>query len=131
MKRIALVVALLVLTACGNRLTAERVTPQPTALATRTNAAEGPQPTAAPPTAKPTAPPYLPPTRNPALKAEGVPPKDKDTCPDDYPVKGNIDENGKLYHEKGGRSYAATDPEICFAYVEDAKAAGFTAAPNQ
>lgn len=136
MRRVnAFVIFALVLVACGaNRDT----TTQPTApLATRVNAEEGPQPTAAPaPTAapvpteapKPTSTPIVLPTRNPSLKAEGVPPKDKDNCPDDYPIKGNIGDSGKIYHVKGGASYNRTDPEICFASSADAEKAGFTAA---
>ena len=62
-----------------------------------------------------------------------VPPLDKDTCPDTHPIKGN--KAGRqanrpvdpIYHVPGSRWYAVTDPEECFATVEDAEAAGYWA----
>jgi hypothetical protein len=65
----------------------------------------------------------------PATDPAGVPPLDKNNCPPDYPVKGNIGNNGKIYHVPGSRSYKVTDPERCFATAADAEAAGFRA-PN-
>lgn len=65
--------------------------------------------------------PAPPRTTNP----NGVPPLNKDNCPPDYPIKGNIGSNGKIYHVPASRSYNATDPEICFATTQDAVAAGF------
>jgi micrococcal nuclease len=59
----------------------------------------------------------------------GVPPASKDDCPTGYPVKGNRGSNGLIYHEPGRSSYAATDPEECFATAADAAAAGYRA-PN-
>ncbi len=62
----------------------------------------------------------------PATDPAGVPPVNKDDCPQAYPVKGNIRGDGeKIYHVPGGRSYGATDPERCFATSADAEAAGF------
>ncbi len=43
--------------------------------------------------------------------------------PTGYPVKGNA--SSRLYHMPGGRNYAATIPEICFATPDDARAGGF------
>jgi hypothetical protein len=48
-------------------------------------------------------------------------------CPSEYPVKGN--EESMLYHGPGGRSYAVTQPEFCFASEPEAEAAGYSAAP--
>jgi hypothetical protein len=95
--------------------------PRPTAAPVPTDT---PEPTETP---RPTNTPIVLPTRNPALKAEGVPPATKDNCPDDYPIKGNIGNNGKIYHSPGSSSYGQTDPEVCFAYSADARDAGFRA----
>jgi hypothetical protein len=48
-------------------------------------------------------------------------------CPADRPIKGNISQpSGELiYHVPGGRSYAKTKPEQCFATEANAQAAGF------
>jgi hypothetical protein len=62
-----------------------------------------------------------------------VPPLNKDNCPDSHPIKGN--KAGRqanrpvdpIYHVPGSRWYAVTDPEECFATVEDAEAAGYRA----
>jgi hypothetical protein len=68
-----------------------------------------------------------------AAPSLGVPPLDINTCPDSHQIKGNkagrqanrpID---PIYHVPGSRWYAATDPEECFATVEDAEAAGYRA----
>lgn len=47
-------------------------------------------------------------------------------CPEGFPVKGNA--SSKIYHVPGGRSYDATEPEICFATEAEAEAAGYRAA---
>ena len=52
-----------------------------------------------------------------AVRAEGA------DCPDDYPVKGN--ESSMLYHIPGSPFYDRTHPELCFASVAEAEAAGF------
>jgi len=52
-------------------------------------------------------------------------PSGRNTCPASHPVKGNIGENGKIYHVPGSRDYARTNPELCFADEAAAKAAGF------
>jgi hypothetical protein len=49
-----------------------------------------------------------------------------DECPDGYPIKAN-DKSG-IYHVPGGRFYARTIPERCYASAEDAEADGFRAA---
>lgn len=105
-------------------------TPKPTA---------APQPTETPvPTAKPQ------PTAAPALIPEptvappritspvGVSPLDKNNCPPDAPIKGNVVDRGsrkgeKIYHVPGSSSYASTNPERCFATTADAENAGFRA----
>jgi hypothetical protein len=90
---------------------------------------ETPQPSATPKPTETLVPTFTPvptPTHDPTLKAEGVPPLNKDDCPPKYPVKGNIGNNGKIYH-LGDPSYDRTDPEICFATIGDAVAAGFRA----
>jgi len=80
------------------------------------------------PTERPTAAP-LPTERT--TDPAGAPPLDKDNCPPEYPIKGNIGDDGRFYHVRGSRSYAATDPEICFATAADAVAAGFERPSNQ
>jgi len=47
-------------------------------------------------------------------------------CPEDYPIKGS--ESSKIYHVPDGRSYDATEPEICFANQDVAIPAGYRAA---
>jgi len=101
-------------------------------------ATEPPAPTDAPrPTATPKPTQTLVPTFTPEPtitvkphNVNGVPPLNKDNCPPDYPVKGNIGSNGKIYHVKGASSYGGTDPEICFATAADAEAAGFRRPAN-
>jgi hypothetical protein len=61
---------------------------------------------------------------------KGVAPLSKNDCPPEYLIKGNIGNNGKLYHVPGSRSYAGTNPERCFATEADAEAAGFHAPAN-
>jgi hypothetical protein len=95
-------------------------------------------PTAAAPAAKaPTATslPQATPTRavpTPTGQAgKGVAPETKSTCPASNPIKGNVGENGKIYHIKGqSASYNATNPEACYATAADAEADGFRAAKN-
>jgi hypothetical protein len=59
-----------------------------------------------------------------------VPPATKDDCPASHPIKGNQgsrDQPVWIYHPPGTASYAATDPEECFATAADAQAAGYRA----
>lgn len=49
-------------------------------------------------------------------------------CPDGYPIKGN--DSSKIYHLPGGRFYARTVPERCYANEEDAIADGYRAAKS-
>lgn len=56
-----------------------------------------------------------------------VPPVERQ-CPDGYPVKGN--DSSKIYHLPGGRFYARTVPERCYANEEDAIADGYRAAKS-
>lgn len=44
-------------------------------------------------------------------------------CPPGFPVKLNLDSG--IFHVPGGRSYARTRPERCYATPEDAEADGF------
>jgi len=44
-------------------------------------------------------------------------------CPAGYPVKAN--DNSGIYHLPGGRFYARTVPERCYAAAEDAEADGY------
>ncbi len=48
------------------------------------------------------------------------------TCPDGYPVKAN--NNSGIYHVPGGRFYARTVAERCYANADDAIADGYRAA---
>jgi len=52
-------------------------------------------------------------------------PSSRGACPASHPVKGNIGENGRIYHVPGSRDYTRTNPELCFADEAAAKAAGF------
>jgi hypothetical protein len=45
------------------------------------------------------------------------------TCPDGYPVKAN--DNSGIFHVPGGRFYARTLAERCYANAEDAVADGY------
>ena len=56
-----------------------------------------------------------------APKTPATKPKEGTDCL----VKGNISGNNKIYHVKGGAFYDRTNPEMCFATEEEAKAAGF------
>jgi hypothetical protein len=47
-------------------------------------------------------------------------------CPDGYPIKANT--SSKIFHVPGGRSYARTVPERCYATADDAEADGYRAA---
>jgi hypothetical protein len=44
-------------------------------------------------------------------------------CPDGYPVKAN--DNSGIFHVPGGRFYARTVPERCYANATDAEADGY------
>jgi hypothetical protein len=54
-----------------------------------------------------------------------APPASENDCPPGYPIKGNGDSG--IYHVPGGAYYDETNPEQCFATVEDAEAAGYRA----
>jgi hypothetical protein len=45
------------------------------------------------------------------------------SCPPQYPIKGNAD--SQIYHLPGSPAYDSVTPELCFASVEAAAAAGF------
>lgn len=49
-------------------------------------------------------------------------------CPDGYPVKAN--ESSGIYHVPGGRFYARTNPERCYASTDAAEADGYRAAKS-
>jgi acyl dehydratase len=51
-------------------------------------------------------------------------PSGRNTCPASHPVKGNVGQNGKIYHVPGSRDYRRTNPELCFADEAAARAAG-------
>jgi hypothetical protein len=51
-----------------------------------------------------------------------VPPVDGE-CPSGFPVKANA--NSGIFHLPGGRFYARTVPERCYATAEDAEADGY------
>ena len=57
-----------------------------------------------------------------ATAARWVAPVDG-ACPPGYPVKAN--DNSGIYHLPGGRFYARTVPERCYAAAEDAEADGY------
>lgn len=44
-------------------------------------------------------------------------------CPEGYPIKAN--DNSGIFHVPGGRFYARTVPERCYAAAEDAAADGY------
>jgi hypothetical protein len=44
-------------------------------------------------------------------------------CPDGYPVK--VNESSGIFHVPGGRFYARTIPDRCYAVAEDAVADGY------
>lgn len=103
-------------------------TPQPPPAVRPTDV---PKPTLAPQSttvpAKPTqAPaPTTAPVKPAAATSAGVAAKGGD-CPDDHPIKGNA--SSKIYHVRGGASYARTDAEQCFDTPASAQAAGYRAA---
>lgn len=104
--------------ACENRVPVSRSTPAP-----------------AGPVVTPTAVPAVPkPTTAPTGGAgSGVPPISKDDCPPTHPIKGKRGSRSTtdwIYHPPGGGSYAATDPEECFATAADAETAGHRAPRN-
>jgi endonuclease YncB( thermonuclease family) len=73
------------------------------------------------------------PTVPPSAVGTGVAPISKDDCPQTHPIKGNQGSRSNIdwiYHVPGSRSYAATDPEECFATAADAQAAGYRAPQN-
>lgn len=63
----------------------------------------------------------VPPT---TLDPRGVEPTGYQTCPEDYPFKGN---QSGIYHSPGQDYYDRTDPEECFATAGDAVQAGYRA----
>jgi hypothetical protein len=80
-----------------------------------------PEPRATPPAAKPAA--AKPAAQTAATHAaRWVPPVDG-KCPDGYPLKAN--DNSKIFHMPGGRFYARTVAERCYADAEDAIADGY------
>jgi hypothetical protein len=62
----------------------------------------------------------------PAEEPRWVPPVDG-ACPDGYPIKAS---SSRIYHVPGGRSYARTVPERCYASTADAEADGYRAAKS-
>jgi hypothetical protein len=86
-------------------------------------------PTLAPTKPAPPPPTAIPSTAPPVVAKPGVKPETPTTCPDTYPIKGNVGTNGRIYHVRGfSRAYNQTQPEFCFDTVESARAAGFRAA---
>ncbi len=49
-------------------------------------------------------------------------------CPEGFPIKAN--DNSGIYHVPGGRFYARTVPERCYARSQDAVADGYRAAKS-
>ncbi|CAN7193307.1 hypothetical protein LJR045_000525 [Microbacterium sp. LjRoot45] len=65
-----------------------------------------------------------------AVKSGKARPASKTSCPKAYPIKGNQTTRHTsdwIYHVPGGRYYAATHPEECFATETAARAAGYRA----
>lgn len=58
----------------------------------------------------------------PTAAAQWVLPVDGE-CPSGYQIKAN--ESSKIFHVPGGRFYARTVPERCYASAEDATADGY------
>ena len=58
----------------------------------------------------------------PATPARWVAPVDGQ-CPDGWPIKAN--DNSHIFHVPGGRFYARTVPERCYAAAADAEADGY------
>ena len=74
---------------------------------------------------------------DPASTRSGAPETSADTrwvvpvdgeCPEGFPIKAN-DKSG-IYHVPGGRFYARTIPERCYARSQDAAADGYRAAKS-
>ncbi|HEU5327946.1 MAG TPA: hypothetical protein VFU78_07620 [Thermomicrobiales bacterium] len=69
------------------------------------------------------------PARQPAENLPPSLPGEGGHCPYTHPIKGNKSSSGELiYHLPGTRFYERTNPEVCFATEEAARAAGFRAA---
>ncbi|MFN8025881.1 MAG: hypothetical protein U0W40_05835 [Acidimicrobiia bacterium] len=51
-----------------------------------------------------------------------VEPNDDGSCPDGYPVKAKVASG--IFHVEGGRNYARTKPDRCYATAEAAEADG-------
>ena len=64
----------------------------------------------------------VPPSSSAAGSARWVAPVDG-ACPDGYPIKAN--DNSRIFHVPGGRFYARTVPERCYAAAADAVADGY------
>ncbi|AKL74012.1 Protein of unknown function (DUF559) [Actinobacteria bacterium IMCC26256] len=60
----------------------------------------------------------------PSINPDGVAPASYQSCPSDYPLKGN--QTG-IYHSPGQQYYDQTSPQQCFATPEDAERAGYRA----
>lgn len=108
--------------------TAGRAAPTATAPASPTPVPASPTPVAPTATAppQPTATAVPEPTTPPVSGGSGrAEPIGKD-CPPEYPIKGNKGSSGELiYHVPGGQFYDRTEPEVCFATEDEARAAGF------
>lgn len=63
----------------------------------------------------------------PAKKRSWAYPSSRKNCPASHPVKGN---QSGIYHVPGGRWYAVTNPEECFASAGAAQRAGYRASRN-
>lgn len=61
-------------------------------------------------------------TETPPAGQRWRPPVNGD-CPDGYPVKAN--DNSRIFHSPGGRFYARTVAERCYANADDAIADGY------
>lgn len=111
---------------------AEFVTAASAAPAPAAPAEKPAEPTAAPKPAAPAptaAPKVIAPTSAPKPSGNRAPPQGG-SCPASHPVKGNQGSRSNtdwIYHVPGSRSYAATQPEECFATAADAAAAGYRA----
>jgi len=63
-----------------------------------------------------------PPPRESASTSAWVEPNDDGTCPDGYLVKAKVASG--IFHVEGGRNYARTKPDRCYATAEAAEADG-------
>jgi hypothetical protein len=69
------------------------------------------------------------PARQPAEELPSSLPGEGGHCPYTHPIKGNKSSSGELiYHLPGSRFYERTNPEMCFATEDAARAAGYRAA---